>query len=199
MVWKRLVFAICSLALFLALVELALFATGVARLDEERDPFAGFSERERIYRLDSGAGVYRTVPRATVHSFHSQQFAAPKPADGFRLFVLGGSSAFGFPWGADVAFPRLLGLALQESLPELHVESINAAAMSYGSHRLRILAHEVLDHDPDAIVIYGGHNEFIERRFYRDLLERPRELDALLAGEELSIEGYRRIGSRLAE
>jgi len=175
--WKRPLFAVATLALFLALVELLLAARGVRPLLDERDPFAGFSERVRVFELDAASGRYRTAPRALVHSFHRQEFAARKPPGGYRIFVLGGSSAFGFPWGAEVAFPHALGAALQASTPGRLVETVNAAAMSYGSHRLRILATELLDHEPDALVIYGGHNEFVERRFYRDRLERRTELD----------------------
>jgi len=179
--WKLVVYALASVVLFLLSVEVLLTILGVAPLSDERDPFSGFSRDTRVYRLDDADGVYRTRPRAVVHSFHMQEFAAHKPDDGFRLFVLGGSSAFGFPWGADVAFPRSLGLALEATATDRFVESVNAAAMSYGSHRLRILAGELLDYEPDALVIYGGHNEFIERRFYRDLIDRRPELDFVRA------------------
>lgn len=182
MTWlKRALFAVATLVLFLALVEALLALFGVVPLARERDPLAGFSERVRVYELAADGGVIRTRPQAVVHSFHAQQFAARKPADGYRVFVLGGSSAFGFPWGAQSAFPRLLGAALQASEPERTLETINSAAMSYGSHRLLVLARELLDYEPDAFVIYGGHNEFIERRFYRDILERRRALDGVRA------------------
>ncbi len=177
MSWKRTLFATASLALFFLGVELLLLLSGVAPLLAEHDPFAGFSGRMRVYELDPSGESYRTVPRAVIHSFHPQQFAALKPRNGFRIFTLGDSSAFGFPWGAEIAFPRPLGAALQAAVPERTIESINAAAMSYGSHRLRILITELLDYEPDVVVIYVGHNEFIERRFYRDLLGRRPELD----------------------
>jgi tetratricopeptide (TPR) repeat protein len=51
--------------------------------------------------------------------------------------------------------------------------------MSYGSHRLRILAEELLDYEPDLFVIYSGHNEFVERRFYSDYLGGTRTRDQL--------------------
>ena len=175
---KRILFAVASLLLFFLLLELLLAALGVAPLSSERDPLAGFSSKVRIFELDPEAGVYRTRRQAVTHSFHPQRFAAEKADGAYRVFVIGGSSAFGFPWGAEVAFPHALGLALEESFRPREVEVINAAAMSYGSHRLLLLARELLDYAPDAIVVYGGHNEFIERRFYRDLLERNPDLDS---------------------
>jgi tetratricopeptide (TPR) repeat protein len=177
--WKRPFFALVTVLVFFLIVEAGLWLAGVPTLMAERDPFQGFSDQVRVFELDEAVGVYRTPRRATLHSFNYQEFLAAKPENGFRLFVLGGSSAYGFPRGARQAFPDLLGDALQAALPDRRVEVINAAAMSYGSHRLRILARELLDYAPDALVIYGGHNEFIETRFYHELLERSVQLDRL--------------------
>jgi len=176
---KPAVFAAIAAALFFGLVEIALWCAGVPTLLSEHDPFVGFSERVPVFELDAGRGLYRTPRRATEHSFNYQEFRAAKPADGFRVFVLGGSSAFGFPWGARVAFPRLLGDALRAAWPERSIEVVNAAAMSYGSHRLRILTHELLRYDPDLLILHEGHNEFVERRFYRDHLVRADALDGV--------------------
>lgn len=181
MKWKRPLFALVTFVAFFALIELALFLMGVRTLLSERDPFAGFSERVSAFELVPEDGIWRTPPRARRHSFNDQQFLAEKPAEGLRIFSIGGSSAYGFPWGANEAFPHILGQALTHSLPDRRIESINAAAMSYGSHRLRVLIHELLRYEPDLIVIYSGHNEFIERSFYDEILERPRQLNRLLA------------------
>src|SRR6266850_2408398 len=49
------------------------------------------------------------------------------------------------------------------SYSALIVEAVNAAGMSYGSSRLRILAGEVAAYQPDLIIFFEGHNEFVER------------------------------------
>jgi len=199
------VFAAIAAALVFGLVELALWCARVPTLLSERDPFLGFSERVPVFELHAGRGLYVTPPRATEHSFNYQEFRAAKPANGFRVFVLGGSSAFGFPWGARVAFPRALGDALRAAWPERSIEAVNAAAMSYGSHRLRILTHEVLRYDPDLLILYEGHNEFVERRFYRDHLDRSDALDgvqlALARWRLYSLlwRGYRKLSLRAEE
>lgn len=177
--WKKLIFGVVTVVLFFGVVELICWAAGVSTLLSERDPFLGFSRRMPVYQLDTKDGVYRTLERATRHSFNLQTFAWPKPKGGLRVFVIGGSSAYGFPWNADMAFSRHLQDALQASWPQKSIEVINAAAMSYGSHRLRILVHELLRYEPDVLVIYAGHNEFVERRFYREHLDRPAKLDGL--------------------
>ena len=164
---------------FFGIVEAALWIAGVPTLLSERDPFLGFSRSTRVFQEVPGRDLLRTDPRAVVHSFNDQEFLRTKPPNGFRLFTLGGSSAYGFPRGADVAFTRILGDALQAARPGRLVEPINAAAMSYASHRMRILVHEVLGYRPDLLVLFEGHNEFIETRFYRDLIGRTEALDPL--------------------
>jgi tetratricopeptide (TPR) repeat protein len=177
MKWKLPIFSLIIVLLFFIILELVLWLAGVPTLLSERDPFQGFSEQVRVFQKDKERGIYKVPSRAILHSFNYQEFKINKLENGFRLFVLGGSSAYGFPWGADAAFPRYLGEALQVSYPEKEIEAINASAMSYGSHRLRILISEILDYEPDLVIVYSGHNEFVERRFYRDLFQRPAELD----------------------
>ena len=170
--------AVGSTLLFWVVAELLLAMSGVRPLADDQDPFQGFSGAFRVYEPVPEEGVIRTHARALKHTFGYQEFALDKPDDGYRVFVLGGSSVFGFPWGPGVAFTRHLGVALQASHPDRTVEAINAGAMSYGSHRLRILVDELLEYEPDAIVLYTGHNEFVESRFYADLLDRSESLDA---------------------
>lgn len=179
MKWKIPIFSLITVLLFFFILEVILWIIGVPTLLSQRDPFQGFSEQVRVYQIDKDRGIYKTPRRAILHSFNYQEFKAEKPDNGFRLFVLGGSSAYGFPWGTEVSFSEYLREALQASYPDRDIEVINASAMSYGSHRLRILMREILRYEPDGIIIYSGHNEFVERRFYRDLFQRPAELDRI--------------------
>ena len=143
--WKRPLFAFVTVVLFFGILEIVLRLAGVSPLLDQRDPLQGFSERIHVFELDARRGIYRTPRRAVAHSFNFQEFQAEKPAAGLRLFTLGGSTAAGFPWGVEVAFTHALGRVLQASRPERSVEAVNAAAMSYGSHRLRILTTRVRD------------------------------------------------------
>src|SRR5688500_18070907 len=106
MSWKRPAFALFSFLIFFGALEAILWVAGVPTLLSERDPFAGFSRQVRAFELDRDRGLYHTSPRAVLHSFNYQEFAATKPPNGFRFFVMGGSSAYGFPWGAEVAYCR---------------------------------------------------------------------------------------------
>lgn len=174
---RKLAYAVTVWLVFFGLVEVILGLAGVEPLSSSLDPFAGFSKRHPVFRANVDEGVYRASKSKRAATFNREEFALEKPENGFRVFSLGGSSTYGWPWGADVAFPRLLRDGLQQVWPDRVVESLNVGGMSYASHRIRILVHEVLDYDLDLLIIYGGHNEFVETRFYRHLLSRNQSLD----------------------
>jgi len=93
----------------LAPIEAGLAVAGVEGLLAERDPFAGLSQRVRVFRAEPGRGVYATPPAAVQRSFNYQEFQLERAESGFRFFTLGGSSAYGVPWGSEIAFTRVLG------------------------------------------------------------------------------------------
>lgn len=87
-------------------------------------------------------------------------FASRKPANGFRLFVLGESTTAGFPYPRNGTFSRLLRDALHDVLPGDSVEVINLGIAATNSVALRDLAGEVVAAGPDAVLVYAGHNEY---------------------------------------
>lgn len=89
-------------------------------------------------------------------------FRRDKPANGLRVFVLGESPVFGWPFGTDFAFPRFLGDRLTAAFPDRTVEVVNCGVNGIGSwHVLRILEEEVVHHAPDVVVIYAGHGDWL--------------------------------------
>jgi tetratricopeptide (TPR) repeat protein len=83
-----------------------------------------------------------------------------KPKNGYRIFVLGGSTAAGFPYGNNVMFSRILNHRLADAFPDRHIEVMNTAMVAVNSYALLDYMDEVLAQEPDAILIYAGHNEF---------------------------------------
>lgn len=88
-------------------------------------------------------------------------FRAEKPANGFRVFVLGESSAQGFPYPRTGAFSRLLDAALTDALPDREVEVVTLGIAATNSYAMLDIVPEVLAQRPDAVLYYGGHNEFV--------------------------------------
>lgn len=92
----------------------------------------------------------------------SQRFARVKPPGVKRVFILGGSAPLGWPGPIEAAFTGYLQRALNQVAPG-RFEIINAAAMSYGSHRVLDLLADIVRLEPDLIVIWSGSNEYVER------------------------------------
>ncbi|HZJ00781.1 MAG TPA: hypothetical protein VFD22_08970, partial [Gemmatimonadaceae bacterium] len=87
-------------------------------------------------------------------------FLAKKPVHSMRIFVLGESSAAGFPYPHNGTFARVLRDALTDILPADTVEVINMGMAATNSYAIVDLAGDVIDQHPDAVLIYGGHNEY---------------------------------------
>ena len=87
-------------------------------------------------------------------------FLKEKPQDSFRIFTLGGSTAEGFPYGYNMTFSRMVRDVLQDAMPDRNVEIINVATSAINTYTLYDQSDEILKYDPDAIMIYSGHNEF---------------------------------------
>ncbi len=88
-------------------------------------------------------------------------FLKEKPENGIRVFVQGGSTAAGFPYGLGASLSGTLEQRLRQSLPAHHVEVVNTAMSAVNSHTLLDLADEIIEQEPDMVLIYAGHNEFL--------------------------------------
>lgn len=87
-------------------------------------------------------------------------FPAKKKQNTLRGFVLGGSSAQGFPYESNQSFSKITEIALKQSKKYDSVEVINLGLSAMSSYFVKDTAKKVLDYQPDFIVIYAGHNEY---------------------------------------
>ncbi len=88
------------------------------------------------------------------------KFDIHKKADSFRVFVLGGSSAEGFPFAPMGSFARYLRRRLELVYPHTTIEVVNLGMTAVNSYTLLDLLQGVLNQKPDLILIYAGHNEY---------------------------------------
>lgn len=121
---------------------------------------------EPLFQLDA-AGRRWQIPTDRFGYFRPASFAEPKPADTKRVFVLGGSTVQGRPFSTETAFSTFLALQLKECDQVGSFEVVNVGGISYASDRLAALLGELLTHQPDAIVLMTGHNEFLSERTER--------------------------------
>ncbi len=158
---------------FFALVEAGLRILGIPAPDPGEDPFVGFSGTKPLYEVKNGIA---STASSKLRLFNSASFAVEKPLNTTRVFCFGGSTTYGHPFDGRTAFPRWLQDHLRAASPEKNFEVINAGGISYASYRIVPLIKECLTFRPDLMVIYMGHNEFLERRNYRGLFEQGQGL-----------------------
>lgn len=84
--------------------------------------------------------------------FNPQSFPARKPAGEYRVFLFGGSTVYNL-YG-DTSKPFSEG--------GRNVRVINLGGNSFGLARLMPVFREALEYDPDLVLFYSGHNEFVD-------------------------------------
>lgn len=179
---RRLTAGLAVAAVFLLGLELAASLLPLDRYEmkftDQAYPFFVPGEGEFADR-------YVTSPHfQSVMNF--QTFARTKPPGVVRVFFLGGSAALGWPASDECAATGFLRRALEKAAPGRY-EIINAAAMSFGSHRVLDVLQDVVELDPDLVVIWSGNNEYVERNVYAPRLagRRARQLQRLLLKSRL--------------
>ena len=159
---RRTLFAIITMLLPLALlglVELALRATGVAAPEPlfVAAPEPGWLQpNERVIQR-----FFAAPSQAPAISIDTAYFRRDKPPGGFRVFVLGGSTAAGFPFGKWASLAGILEQRLQREHPGRSIEVVPVAMSAINSWSLADFTADVLAHAPDAILVYAGHNEYL--------------------------------------
>jgi len=98
------------------------------------------------------------IPSVTMEA---NLFLKNKPDNAIRIFVQGGSTAAGFPYGFGASPAGMLDQRLKQTFPDRHVEVINTAMSAINSYTLLDFVDEIIEQKPDAVLIYAGHNEFL--------------------------------------
>jgi hypothetical protein len=135
---------------------------GIARVVEHWVPTAvvdvglGFDPESRLFVPSPDDARLRQTAPVKVGSFQEVSFVAEKPPGTVRIFVVGESSVFNlqplFPLWAQQLSQRF-------GRP---VEILDAGGNSYGSARLVPIVRELVEYQPDVVLLYLGHNEFEE-------------------------------------
>jgi hypothetical protein len=153
--------------------EFLLRFLGLPSIPASDDPLVDLNQLKPLF-VQSADGLKWEIPETRFNFFRPESFACDKRENEFRVFVLGGSTVQGRPFATETSFSTWLEIALQTSDESRFWNVINCGGISYASYRLAPILDEVLQHDPDLIIIYSGHNEFLEERTYGHLKTVPR-------------------------
>ena len=147
------------------LLELALHLIGWVSPGGVADPYIGFSEIRPLFELNDSGEEYQ-ISDSRKPLFCADEFLAEKPAHEFRIFCVGGSTVQGRPFATETSFTTWLELSLRAADGSKDWKVVNCGGVSYASYRLAPIMEELIQYQPDLIVLYTGHNEFLEDRTY---------------------------------
>jgi len=88
-------------------------------------------------------------------------FKQQKSPNSFRIVIQGGSTAAGFPFGRFGSLTGQLQTRLKRLYPDKNIEVISTAMASINSYTLLDTVDEIIAIQPDLVLIYAGHNEYL--------------------------------------
>lgn len=172
---KKQLFGVLFFVLMILLVELLLGMFHLERADHL------FAQRSSFPFFIPGTGAhaddYVTNPHFS-YQLNLQSFPRQKKAGVKRIFILGSSAAYGWPYTEEYGFSGYLRRALNNGAPNTY-EIIDAAGMSFGSHRALDELRDIVTYDPDLIIINSGNNEYIEKNILPPTFGQENRLEQL--------------------
>ncbi|WP_082111499.1 GDSL-type esterase/lipase family protein [Spirosoma radiotolerans] len=101
---------------------------------------------------------FTETDNATIGNF--EPFRKRKADGTLRIFVLGESTTIGYPYMHNGSFHRWLQYRLLQTFPEKEFEIINLSLTAVNSYTVFGFAQELAEYQPDAVLVYTGHNEY---------------------------------------
>ena len=152
--WFRIVLILIPL-LFFTFLEAGLRIFHYGRNDIE---WIDISQDYQILNPEIG---YRYFSNLNSVPFSIESFIRKEKAENsFRVFVLGESSAAGYPYHNSASFSKYIRKGLEFAFPDKLIEVVNVGMSAINSYTILDLLPGIIKKKPDLILIYTGHNEY---------------------------------------
>ena len=112
-------------------------------------------KNDTVYLSNQRFGWRFFSPRLARHPF-LLSLPQEKPADTYRIFVLGGSAAKGEP-DYSFNFARILEKILSNHYPDKKLEVINTAMVAINSHVIHEIAKDCVKLKPDLFIVLDNN------------------------------------------
>jgi tetratricopeptide (TPR) repeat protein len=152
---KAISFLLPFLVLFLLEGGLRIFHYGY-----DTSLFMEYPRDQRYQVLNPNASRKYFTDPAMAPTGNSEPFKKIKDENTCRIFVLGESTTIGYPYFHNGSFHRWLQYRLMRTFPGRSFEIINLSVTAVNSYTVLGFAKELVDDQPDAVLIYSGHNEY---------------------------------------
>jgi tetratricopeptide (TPR) repeat protein len=110
--------------------------------------------------FDNVKFAWQFFPRNIAREFDPFIFPLNKSDKTYRVFILGGSAAFGTP-NPSYGFWRILNVLLEDRYPDTNFEVVPVAMPAINSHVVLKIAKDCARLKPDVFIVYLGNNEVI--------------------------------------
>jgi tetratricopeptide (TPR) repeat protein len=143
------------LILFLLELFLRIFNYG-----DNYSLFIGYKDNKDYLVFNPDASKKFFTEQQIATKGNSEIFKKKKDNNTLRIFVLGESTTIGYPYFHNGSFHRWLEYRLIHTYPDKNFEIINLSLTAVNSYTVLSFAKELVNYEPDAVLIYTGHNEF---------------------------------------
>lgn len=170
-IWLKRILALLLGVLVFPVAELGLYALRIDPRPETKDYRLALSQKAPLFESFEREGISYRYPSpqwfGTMRYYDTdikRPFAVPKPESNFRILVLGGSSAAGYPFGPRVAFSKWLELMLNAADKSRNYEVLNLGINGIASYEMEQFIPELIKAGPDLVIIYMGHNDCMKEK-----------------------------------
>ena len=143
------------LILFLLELFLRIFNYG-----DNYSLFIGYKDNKDYLVFNPDASKKFFTEQQIATKGNSEILKKKKDNNTLRIFVLGESTTIGYPYFHNGSFHRWLEYRLIHTYPDKNFEIINLSLTAVNSYTVLSFAKELVNYEPDAVLIYTGHNEF---------------------------------------
>ncbi|MCG8373081.1 MAG: SGNH/GDSL hydrolase family protein [Balneolales bacterium] len=156
---KKIVFWLITLCFPIVLLGLIEIGLRIGGYNNDAQKLFIEAPNDANFLVSNPGFVGRYFP-VFVPNIAPNPFRKNKQPNTFRVFVFGGSSTQGFPYNFYYSFSDQLEQQLLLNTDGVNIEIVNVGMTAVNSYAIRDLSKRVLPYEPDAIIIYAGHNEF---------------------------------------
>lgn len=157
---RTLVFKIISVAVPFCILLLLECGLRLCHYGHDLSLFIEYPNNKDYLFLNPDASKRYFINQKNATTGNVEPFRKEKAPGTRRIFVLGESTTIGYPYFHNGSFHRWLQYRLAHTFPDQHFEIINIALTAVNSYTVLGFAREVVDYQPDAVLIYAGHNEY---------------------------------------
>jgi tetratricopeptide (TPR) repeat protein len=143
--------------LLLVIAELLLRAFGYGH---DTSLFVKDPDDDAYYVMNPHASSIYFSDTVNATKGNIERFPVLKTSGTMRIFVLGESTTAGYPYMHNGSFHRWLLYRLMHSYPDRNIEMINVSLTAVNSYTVLGFARQLPDYQPDAVLVYTGHNEY---------------------------------------